>query len=91
MPKCKVCLKVFAKLRFDTGRTAVCGRCVSMLNTRPAVAEGAQQPGALVQPLGQRDVHQRVVQETAVASEQPITGLPSSPSLGRHGRQCTHP
>lgn len=43
MPKCKVCLKVFPKLRFDTGRTAVCGRCVSMLNTRPAVAEGAQQ------------------------------------------------
>ena len=43
MPTCKVCLKAFKKLRFDTGRTAVCGRCVSMLNTRPAVAEGAQQ------------------------------------------------
>lgn len=43
MPKCKVCLKLFTKLRFDTGRAAVCGRCVSMLNTRPEVAEGAQQ------------------------------------------------
>ena len=43
MPTCRVCLKVVKKLRYDTGRAAICGRCLSMLNTRPEVAEGAQQ------------------------------------------------
>ena len=43
MPTCRVCLRTLKKLRFDTGRAAVCGSCVAMLNTRPAVAEVAQQ------------------------------------------------
>lgn len=42
MATCKVCLRSVKKLRFDTGRAAVCGRCVSSLNARPAVAEDAQ-------------------------------------------------
>ena len=42
MLTCRVCLQAFKKLRVNTGRAAVCGRCVAVLNTRPAVAEGAQ-------------------------------------------------
>lgn len=42
MPTCRVCLRFVRKLRFDTGRVAICGRCVSSLNARPAVAQDAQ-------------------------------------------------
>lgn len=43
MATCRICLHQFKTLRFDTGRIAICGRCVSTLNTSPEVAATAQE------------------------------------------------
>lgn len=46
MPTCRICLKSVKQLRFDTSRTAVCGRCVR-LPARPGC-------GWMARPTAQR-------------------------------------
>ncbi len=41
MPTCKVCLKQFQALRFQSSRVCVCGRCTNDLNKYKEVAEGS--------------------------------------------------
>lgn len=43
MPTCKICLRDFKSLRFESARVCVCGRCTNDLNNYKEVAEEAYQ------------------------------------------------
>jgi 5-methylcytosine-specific restriction endonuclease McrA len=43
MPTCKICLKKFKTLRFQSARVCVCGRCTNDLNSYKEVAEYSYQ------------------------------------------------
>ncbi len=39
MPACKICLRTFKQLRFNSSRICICGRCTNLLNEYREVAE----------------------------------------------------
>ena len=42
MHACRICLRTFNKLRFQSSRISICGRCVNTLNESHEVAENAE-------------------------------------------------
>lgn len=42
MATCRICLRNFTKLRFQSERISICGRCVNTLNESPEVAQHAE-------------------------------------------------
>lgn len=42
MPTCRICLRVYAQVRYQSARMTICGRCVNTLNDSPEVAQEAR-------------------------------------------------
>lgn len=42
MPTCRICLKSFQKLKFNTEHIGICGRCINTLNDTPEPAKNAE-------------------------------------------------
>jgi ribosome-binding protein aMBF1 (putative translation factor) len=43
MPTCKICLRTFKKIRFNSSRICICGRCTNFLNECREVAQESYQ------------------------------------------------